>query len=239
MLSYPTPHIHATPDQIAETVLMPGDPLRSRYIAENFLEDPVLFNHVRGVNGYTGTYRGERVSVMASGMGMPSIAIYSEELYSVFGVKHILRVGSAGAMNKSLKIRDIVIALGASTDSNFATQYGIGGTFAPIASYSLIKAVDQCAARLGISPHFGNVFSSDIFYHAEPDIVEKRSAMGILAVEMECAALYTVAARHGKEALGILTISDHLLTGENTTAEERQTSFNEMITLALETAITL
>jgi len=239
MSNYPTPHIHSTPGQIAETVLMPGDPLRARYIAENFLSEPVLFNNVRGVQGYTGSYHGQRVSVMASGMGMPSIAIYAEELFTVFGVQNILRVGSAGAMSHDLKVRDIVIAVGASTDSNFASQYNIGGTFAPIASYPLLKAADESAARLGLSPHFGNVFSSDVFYHAVPDITQKRAAMGILAVEMECAALYTVAAHTGRRALGILTISDHLLTGESTTAEERQTSFTDMMRLALETAIRL
>lgn len=239
MSHYPTPHINATPLDIAETVLMPGDPLRARHIAEHFLDNAKLFNNVRGVQGYTGFYKGKQVSVMASGMGIPSITIYAEELYRVFGVKNIMRVGSAGAMSEHLKLRDIVIAVGACTDSCFAKQYRIEGSFAPIASYSLLKAVDNTALRLGIAPHFGNVFSSDIFYHDDEDVIQKRRLMGILAVEMECAGLYTVAARQGKNALGILTISDHLLTGENTTAEERQTSFTDMITLALETAITL
>lgn len=236
---YPTPHINATPADIAETVLMPGDPLRSKFIAENFLTSPVLFNNVRGVQGYTGTYKGKRVSVMASGMGMPSIAIYSKELYDVFGVQNIIRVGSAGAMSNSLKVRDIVVAVGASTNSAFASQFGICGSFAPLASYKLIKATDKAAESLGIDLHFGNVFSSDAFYNDDPDVTAKWSKLGILAVEMECAALYTVAAREGKNALGILTISDHLLTGESTTSEERATTFTDMMTIALETAITL
>lgn len=238
-VNYPTPHIHATPHDIAETVLMPGDPLRSRFIAENFLENAVLFNNVRGIQGYTGTYKGKRVSVMASGMGMPSIAIYSEELFRFFGVKNIMRVGSAGAMNEALKVRDIVVAVGACTNSAFASQYRLGGTFAPIASYSLLKTADAVANRLGITPHFGNVFSSDCFYNADPAVTERWAAMGVLAVEMECAALYTVAARCRTNALGILTISDHLLTGEATTSLERQTSFTQMMELALETAIVL
>ena len=236
---YPTPHINARPEDIAPTVLMPGDPLRSRYIAEHFLDDAILFNDVRGVQGYTGSYRGNRISVMASGMGMPSIGIYSEELFGIFGVKNILRVGSAGAMSEKLKLRDIVIAVGACTDSSFATQYRLGGTFAPIASYELIRTADAAAASLGLAPHFGNVFSTDIFYNENNTVTEGWRKMGVLAVEMESAALYTVAARHGKNALSILTVSDHLVTGESTTAEERQTSFTEMMTLALETAIRL
>lgn len=238
-LSYPTPHIHAAPSDIAETVLMPGDPLRSRYIAETFLKDAYLFNSVRGINGYTGTYRGKRVSVMASGMGMPSIGIYSYELYTIFGVKHIIRIGSAGAMQPNLKIRDIVLAVGACTDSAFANQFALNGTFAPIASYSLLKTADSIASSMGITPHFGNILSSDNFYNADSDASRRWGQMGILCVEMETAALYMNAARCHKNALAILTISDHLLTGESTTSEERQTSFTQMMELALETAIRL
>lgn len=236
---YPTPHINACPEDIADTVLMPGDPLRSKYIAENYLTSPRLFNNVRNVQGYTGIYKGKRISVMASGMGMPSIAIYAKELYSVFGVENIIRVGSAGGMKSNVSIRDVVIAVGACTNSAFATQFGVCGSYAPIASYELIKAADITAERLGINVHFGNVFSSDAFYNDDPDVTEKWSRLGVLAVEMECAALYTVAAREEKRALGILTISDHLLTGEATSAEERQVSFNDMITLSLETATSL
>lgn len=236
---YPTPHINARPEDIAKTVLMPGDPLRSRYIAEHFLDNPVLFNDVRGIQGYTGTYHGERISVMASGMGMPSIGIYSEELYTIFGVENIIRVGSAGAMSTALKLRDIVIAVGACTNSAFASQYRLNGTFAPTASYSLLKTADAVAETMGITPHFGNVFSTDVFYNDDKTVTETWAKMGVLAVEMESAALYTVAARHGKKALSILTISDHLITGEATTAEERQTSFTTMMTLALETGIRL
>lgn len=239
MSSYPTPHINATPSDIAQTVLMPGDPLRSKFIAEKFLTDAKLFNNVRNVQGYTGYYKGVKVSVMASGMGMPSIAIYSKELYSIFGVENIIRVGSAGAMKKDINVRDIVIAVGACTNSAFFSQYGISGTFAPIASYDLVKTADGVASELNIKPHFGNVFSSDVFYNADPNVTEKWSRLGVMAVEMECAALYTVAAEENKRALGILTISDHLITGESTTAEQRQNSFTEMITLSLESAIRL
>ena len=239
MSLFPTPHINSTPTEIAKTVLMPGDPLRSKFIAENFLCDPVLFNNIRNVQGYTGIYKGEKISVMASGMGMPSISIYATELYRFFGVENIIRVGSAGAMKENVKIRDVVIAVGACTNSSFFSQYGIVGSFAPIASYKLVKTADSVAEDMGLNVHFGNVFSSDVFYNEDSQVNEKWAKMGTLAVEMECAALYTVAAREGKNALGILTISDHLITGEATTAEERQTSFTDMMKLSLETAIRL
>jgi len=238
-LSFPTPHIQATPADIAETVLMPGDPLRSRFIAETFLENATLFNNVRGIQGYTGTYRGKRVSVMASGMGMPSIGIYSYELYTVFDVENIIRVGSAGAMQESIKVRDIVLALGACTDSAFGSQFRLSGIFAPIASYSLLKTASAVADGMSITPHCGNVLSSDVFYNANPEASGRWASMGVMCVEMETAALYMTAARCKKNALGILTISDHLLTGEATTAEERQISFTQMMELALETAIRL
>ena len=237
MPAYPTPHIKATPDDFAKTVLMPGDPLRAKYIAENFLTSPRLVNNVRGIQGYTGTYKGVPVSVMASGMGMPSIGIYSYELFSAYGVENIIRVGSAGAMQKNIKVRDIVIGMGACTNSNYASQYDLNGTFAPIASYKLMRTCVDKAEKMGAPYHVGNLLSSDTFY--SDDQGSDWEKMGVLAIEMEAAALYMNAARLGKNALAICTISDHLLTGEATSSEERQNSFTEMMTLALETAISL
>ena len=242
---YPTPHINAVPEDFAQTVLMPGDPLRSRFIAENFLTDAKLVNNVRGVQGYTGTYKGQRVSVMASGMGMPSIGIYSYELYNFFGVENIMRVGSAGGMREDIRVRDIVIGLGACTNSRFAEQYHLPGAFAPIASYKMLKTCAEIADRMGVRYHVGNLLSSDTFYNDEENVYEGfRSLpswhkMGVMAVEMEAAALYMNAARCGKNALAVCTISDHLITGVSTTAEERQNSFTQMMELALETAIKL
>jgi purine-nucleoside phosphorylase len=236
-LPYPTPHIHATPADIAPTVLMPGDPLRAKFIAENYLTDAVLFNNVRGIHGYTGTYRSHRVSVMASGMGMPSIGIYSYELYNFFGVKNILRVGSAGGMQTHVKLRDIILGMGACTDSHYAAQFNLPGTFAPIASYDLLAISKRIADERSLSHHVGNLLSSDVFYGDDPTASERWGKMGVLAVEMEAAALYMNAARAGRRALAICTVSDHLLTGEATTAEERQNSFTQMMELALETAI--
>ncbi len=238
----PTPHINATPEQIAETVLMPGDPKRSAFIATNFLDSPVLFNDVRGVQGYTGFYHGTRVSVMASGMGMPSMGIYSYELFRFFGVENIIRVGSAGGLTDKVKIRDIVLGMGACTNSNFAAQFNLPGSFAPIASYRLLRLSADIAEEKGYSYHVGNLLSSDPFYYDEDTLPEglrstpSWSKMGVLAVEMEAAALYMNAARAGKNALAICTVSDHLITGEATTAEEREKSFTDMMTLALETA---
>ena len=245
MPSYPTPHINATPEDFAKTVLMPGDPLRAKFIAENFLENPRLVNNVRGVQGYTGTYKGVPVSVMASGMGMPSIGIYSYELFTVFGVENIIRVGSAGALQSGIKVRDIVLGQGACTDSNYASNFRLDGTFAPIASYKLLKICAEEAEKLGASYHVGNLVSSDVFYgdfegvDAKNTSTAKWSKMGVMAVEMEAAALYMNAARLGKNALAICTVSDHVLTGEATSAQERQSSFTQMMTLALETAIRL
>ena len=236
---YPTPHINATPEDIAKTVLMPGDPLRAKFIAENFLENAVLFNNVRGIHGYTGTYKGHRVSVMASGMGIPSIGIYSYELYNFFEVENIMRIGSAGAMQKDVHVRDIVIGMGACTNSNFASQYNMPGTFAPIASYEMMKTAIECAEKAGANYHVGNLLSSDTFYGDDPTASEKWMKMGVLAVEMEAAGLYMNAARAGKNALAICTVSDHLLTGEATSAEERQNSFTQMMEIALETAVML
>lgn len=237
MALYPTPHIHATPADFAKTVLMPGDPLRSEFIAKNFLDSPRLINNVRGVQGYTGTYRGVPVTVMASGMGMPSIGIYSYELYHFFGVENILRVGSAGALSERVKVRDILIGMGASTNSSYAAQYGLTGTFAPIADYELMRAAIEETEALGVRFAVGNLLSSDVFYNADPNFNEKYRKLGILGVEMEAAALYMNAAAAGKRALAICTVSDHILTGEALDAESRQTSFTDMMKIALNTAV--
>ncbi len=239
MKNYPTPHIDAAPSDFAKTVLMPGDPLRAKYISENFLDDAVCINTVRGMYGYTGYYKGKRLTVMASGMGIPSMGIYANELYNVFGVESIIRIGSAGAMREDIHVRDIVIGMGSCTDSAFGNQYALPGTFAPIASYSLLRVFCDEAEKMGLRYHVGNLLCSDVFY-GDPMVessVPKWAKMGVMAVEMESAGLYMTAARLGKKALAICTISDHLITGEATTAKERQTSFTEMITLALECAI--
>lgn len=235
-----TAHIEANLGDFAKTVLMPGDPLRAKFIAENFLEDIRLVNNVRGVQGYTGTYKGVPVSVMASGMGMPSMGIYSYELYNFFEVENIIRVGSAGAYSKRAKIKDIIIGMGACTDSNYAHQFNLPGTFAPIADFNILEKCVKKARELNLNFLVGNIISADTFYN-EPDdkSVELWGKMGVLAVEMEAAALYMNAARAGKKALAICTISDHLLTGEATTALERQTTFTNMMRLALETATEL
>ena len=238
MADYPTPHINAVPEDFAETVLMPGDPLRAKFISENFLENARLVNSVRGINGYTGTYKDRAVSVMASGMGMPSMAIYSYELFKFFNVKNIIRIGSAGSINQNIKVRDIVIGMGACTNSNYASQYGLSGTFAPICSYKLLKACTETATELGLEFKVGNLYSSDTFYDDSASTAEW-AKMGVMAVEMESAALYMNAARLGRNALAICTVSDHILTGEATTAEERQTSFTDMMRMALETAVRL
>ena len=227
----PTPHIGAKLGDIAETVIMAGDPLRVKFMAENFLDDPVQFNNVRGMLGFTGFYKGKRVSVMGHGMGMPSIGIYTYELYNFYGVKTIIRVGSAGSIQHDLHVGDLVVAMGACTNSNYASQYELPGTFAPIADFSLVRGAVETCERLGYHYKVGNVFSSDIFYH-ENAHNEKWINMGVLAVEMEIAALYMNAARSGNRALGICTISDHILTGEVTTAEERQTTFTHMMDVA-------
>lgn len=233
----PTPHIAAKKGDFAQTVLMPGDPLRAKYIAENFLTDAKLVNNVRGVQGYTGYYKGKRVSVMASGMGMPSIGIYSYELYNFYDVDNIIRIGSAGAMNEKVKLRSLVFAQGACTNSNYAHQFCMPGTLAPIASYPLLEKAVETAKALKFDYTVGNVLSSDTFYNDTPATASSVwGKMGVLAVEMEAAALYLNAARTGKNALCICTISDHLLTGEELSSDERQTSFRDMMTLALEIA---
>ena len=239
MAAFPTPHIAATPEDFAKTVLMPGDPLRSKFIAENFLTDAKLINNVRGVQGYTGTYEGCRVTVMASGMGIPSIGIYSYELYNFFGVENIIRIGSTGSINNDVKVRDLVFAMGASTNSNYARQFELPGTFAPIADYSLLKTAIGKADEVGVRYHVGNILSSDTFYDAQDDANERWIKMGVLCIEMETAGLYMNAAKAGKKALGMFTVSDHILTGEALSAEERQNSFTQMMEVALKTAVEL
>ncbi len=237
MKSYPTPHINATPEDFAKTVLMPGDPLRSEFIAKNMLEGAVLINNVRGVNGYTGMYKGKPVSVMASGMGMPSMGIYSYELFNYFNVDNVIRIGTAGAYDKDIKLREIVLAMGASTNSAYASQFDLNGSFSPIASFDLLRSAYDIATERKLNCTVGNVLTSDTFYSAEKDMAEKWARLGIKCVEMETAALYINAALSKKNALSILTISDNVITGEATTAEERQSSFTDMVELALETAI--
>ena len=237
MSKFHTPHIKAEPSDFAKTVLMPGDPLRSKFIAENFLENSRLVNNVRGIQGYTGSYKGVPVSVMASGMGMPSIGIYSYELYNFFGVDNIIRVGSAGGTSERVKIRDVIIGMGACTTSNYAVQYNLEGTFAPICDYELMTAAIEEAKKIGASYVVGNILSSDIFYNADPTAREKWTRMGVLGVEMEAAALYMNAAYAGKRALAICTVSDHLLTGEALDADARQNSFTDMMEIALGVAV--
>lgn len=237
MDNFKTPHIECGKDSFANTVLMPGDPLRSRFIAENMLEKAELVNNVRGISGYTGYYKGTRVSVMASGMGMPSIGIYSYELFNFYDVKNIIRIGTAGAMQNDLKIRDVVLALGASTNSAYASQFKLPGSFSAIASYNLLKYAEEALADMKVNCHVGNVLSSDTFYSDDKNAASKWAKMGVLCVEMESAALYMNAARAGKNALSILTISDNIITGEETTAEERRSSFSDMVYAALETAV--
>lgn len=229
-----TPHNEALEGQIAKTVLMPGDPLRAKFIAENFMEDVTCFNTVRNMLGFTGTYKGKKVSVMGSGMGMPSIGIYSYELFSMYGVDHIIRIGSAGGLSNDVKVRDIVIGMGASTNSNFAAQYKLPGTFAPLADFSLIRRAVETAEKENINVVVGNVLSSDTFYTDSSSDNDLWKKMNVLCVEMESAALYMNAARLGKKALGIFTISDHLYTGESLSAKERQETFTDMMKIALE-----
>lgn len=230
-----TAHNTANVGDIAKTVLMPGDPLRAKYIAENFLENVKCFNEVRNMLGFTGEYKGKKVSVMGSGMGMPSIGIYSYELYSIYDVENIIRIGSMGAFSDDLKLMDIVIAMTASTDSNYAKQYNLKGTFAPVADYELLAKAVSSAQKFNYDYKVGSVLSSDIFYNADPDYNDSWKNMGILGVEMETAALYMNAAYLHKKALGIFTVSDHLYREENLSVNQRQMGFDNMIKLALET----
>jgi purine-nucleoside phosphorylase len=233
----PTPHIEvAQQGVIAETILLPGDPLRARFIAEHFLEQPLQWNGVRNMLGYTGLYRGKPVSVMGSGMGMPSIGIYSYELIHFYGVKNLIRVGSCGAYQPDIKVLDIIIGMSASTDSNYASQFNLPGTIAPTASWELLQKAVRVAEEKGYPVRVGNILSSDIFYDDDPDAWKQWARMGVLAVEMEAAALYLNAARAGVNALCILTVSDSLVTHEQVTAEERQKTFTQMMEIALELA---
>ncbi len=234
MGNIPTPHIKATEGQIAKTVLMPGDPLRAKFIAEKYLSDVVCFNEVRNMLGFTGNYKGKRVSVMGSGMGMPSIGIYSYELFNFYDVDNIIRIGSAGALADEVKLRDIIIAMTASTNSNYASQFKMPGTYAPCASFPLLRKAVETAEKMNLRAVVGNVLSSDTFYDDNVDANDLWKRMGILAIEMETAALYMNAARAGKNALGIFTVSDHIYRGEALSADERQTSFTDMMEVALE-----
>ena len=235
MSNIPTPHITAKEGDFAKTVLMPGDPLRAKFIAENFLENPVLVNNVRGVQGYTGTWQGKRVSVMASGMGMPAIGIYSYELYNFYGVEAIIRIGSAGMISQSLKVRDIVAGMSAYTNSGFGKQFGFDGCVAPCCDYGLLKSAIEAAEAIGQHIVPGAIYSSDCFYD-ESAPLGKLQKLNVLAVEMEAAGLYMNAARAGKKALALLTISDNSFTGEGLTAEERQNTFTNMVKIALSIA---
>ncbi|HEY4553458.1 MAG TPA: purine-nucleoside phosphorylase [Bacillaceae bacterium] len=231
-----TPHIKPNGAEIAETILLPGDPLRAKFIADTYLEDVVQFNEVRGMLGFTGTYNGKRISVMGTGMGTPSMGIYSWELIHVFGVKNLIRIGSAGAIQDHLNLYDIVFAMGSSTDSNYAHQYNLPGHYSITGSFELLEKAKNAADQQGQKVHVGNVLSSDIFYNADPSALKKWSDMGILCAEMESAALYMNAAHAGVNALCILTISDHIFRQEQTTQEERQTAFTKMMEIALELA---
>lgn len=231
-----TPHIQPNGTKIAKTVLMPGDPLRAKYIADNFLENVEQFNEVRNMFGYTGTYKGKGISVMGSGMGIPSIGIYSYELYNFFDVDTIIRIGSCGALQENVNLYDVIIAQAASTNSNYVDQFNIPGHFAPIADFELITKAKQVADDIGAVTHVGNILSSDTFYNADKHFNDSWKNMGILGIEMESAGLYLNAIHAGKKALGIFTVSDHILRDEATSAEERQTSFTQMMEIALEIA---
>ena len=236
MTNIPTAHNSAKAGDFAKTALMPGDPLRAKYIAETYLENPRQVNAVRNMFGYTGTYKGKEISVMGGGMGMPSIGIYSYELFNFYDVDQVIRIGSAGAFQDNIKLMDVVIGMGACTDSNYAYQYGLPGTFAPIADYELLNRAVETAKRQGTNVVVGNVLSSDVFYNAMSNVNDLWRDMGVLAVEMEAAALYMYAAKAGKKALCMLTISDHLYTGESLSAEDRQLGFGKMMEIALELA---
>lgn len=237
MAATPTPHNQATEGQIAKTVLMPGDPLRAKYVADTYLEDVTCFNQVRNMLGFTGTYKGKPVSVMGSGMGVPSIGIYSFELFNFYDVDNIIRIGTAGGLAPDVRLRDLVIGMGACTDSNFAAQFRMPGTLAPIADFGLLRKAVESAERLGFDYKVGNVLSSDAFYNDDETVNERWASMGVLAVEMESVALYLNAIRARKHALCLLTVSDLPLSGEGLPAEDRQTSFTQMMEVALEVAV--
>lgn len=233
-----TAHIKANEGDFAKTVLMPGDPLRAKFIAENFLEDAKLISSIRNIYAYTGIYKGEKISVMASGMGVPSMGIYSHELFEKFGVERIIRIGTAGAINPNLELKDIVIAMGTCTNSNYASQFELNGTFSPICSYELLQLAAKKAEELNLKIKVGNIITSDTFYNPTNDVYKKWRGLGVLAVEMEAAALYINAAKFGKQALAICTISDKIFENEACTAEEREKSFTDMMKLALNVGIT-
>ena len=234
MANIPTPHIGAREGEIAEKVIMAGDPLRAKFMAETFLENPVQYNSVRGMLGYTGTYKGKRVSVQGHGMGIPSIGIYTYELYNFYGVKSIIRTGSAGAYQPDLQLGDVMIAIGACTDSNYAAQYNLPGTFSPTADFDMARAAVEKAEQMGIRYRMGNILSSDVFYGDDAERWKEWQKMGVMGVEMEAAALYMNASRSGNKALCICTVSDSLVTGEACSAEQRQTSFTNMMEIAFE-----
>ncbi|WP_423802468.1 purine-nucleoside phosphorylase [Neobacillus sp. SAB-20_R2A] len=231
-----TPHIKPNGVEIAETILLPGDPLRAKFIMETYLENAQQFNSVRNMFGYTGTYKGKKISVMGTGMGMPSMSLYSWELIHIFGVKNLIRIGTCGAIQDHMNLYDLVLAMGASTDSRYVHQYNLPGEFANIASFELLDKAKKAADQKGLPVHVGNILTSDIFYNADPTALEKWQKMGILSVEMETAGLYLNAAYAGVNALTILTVSDHILRREQTTPEERQTAFTNMMEVALELA---
>lgn len=236
MTTKSTPHIDPKGEAIAETILLPGDPLRAKFIAETYLENPKCFNEVRGMFGFTGTYRGNQISVMGTGMGIPSISLYSYELIHFFDVKNLIRVGSCGSMQEGIELYDVIIAQGASTDSNYTSQFEVPGTYAPLSSYRLLEKAKRTADEHGQRAHVGNILSSDIFYNADATALGKWAKMGILGVEMESAGLFANAAAAGVDALGIFTVSDNILTDAHTTPAERQTAFTKMIEIALELA---
>lgn len=229
-------HINAKQGEIAENILLPGDPLRAKYIAETFLEDVICYNNVRGMLGFTGTFNGKRVSVQGTGMGIPSISIYVNELIQSYRVENLIRVGTCGAIQKDVKVRDVILAMSSCTDSNMNKLTFPGIDFAPCANFDLLMRAHEAGVKKGLQVKSGNVLTADVFYRDSMDIVEKLASYGVLAVEMETTALYTLAAKYGVNALSILTVSDHIFTGEETTAEERQTTFNDMILIALQTA---
>ena len=239
-LPVPTPHINAPKDAFAKTVLMPGDPFRAKRIAEKYLKNAVLVNDVRGVQGYTGEYKGKKVSVMASGMGIPSIGIYSYELYHAYNVENIIRIGTCGALQKEVKVKDLVVATGACTDSNYAESFGLKGVISAVPSFKLLKKADEMVNKLGFQDktRFGQLFTTDVFYRDTNDTLQW-TKMGVIGVEMEAYGLYLNAARAGKNALAICSISDNMVTKQELTAEERTKSVDEMITLALEIAVEL
>ncbi|GAA6204430.1 MULTISPECIES: purine-nucleoside phosphorylase [Thalassotalea] len=232
-----TPHIEAKENEFAKTVLMPGDPLRAKFIAENFLDDAKCITRVRNMFGYTGTYKGKPISVMGSGMGIPSISIYATELYKEYGVENIIRIGSCGAVRDDIKVRDVIVGMTASTDSNVNRQRFNNMDFAASADFSLLQKVVNTADKINKKVHVGNVFTADLFYTPQPEMFKKMEDMGILAVEMEAAGLYGVAAELGKKALAVFTVSDHIKTGEQTSADERENTFKDMMELTLESIL--